>query len=223
MSCHLDSTNNLSRTSGIGVETAGITMAAWFRWTTATPAFNILYSIDDGGAHGLQLGANNDGTTSYGIFYAGVYTELIHNPGLTWHFTALTCLATGAPGVGTANVKAYVGDGSTSLTSVTYSQVAQGTGNKLWIGQDGFADGGNGDYLGFRYWDRRLSDADVANEYRRIMPASMQSLNTWLPLLNAQGPGVNRAGSGANMTVAGTPTDSASMPFGVMMGGRRRG
>jgi hypothetical protein len=132
-----------------------------------------------------------------------------------WFFFALVGSGTGAGGV-----TGYIG----TVTGTTLeSQSATGvsfTESIIWVGDNGWSEGGTFTLDGLQIYDRALSAAELAAQWRVRRPLFQSNLNVWLPMLDktsttAQAQDYSGNGRNATDTSLSVSSDNAPVSWGA--------
>lgn len=204
--------NYLSRTgaSSFGSATgANLTMCCWGKRKVDTNNFATLaYAAKSGGTFEYWLETSTGGDQLH--YYELPATETdVTGPTLTvdtWFFVACTRA--------NASQKIYWGTeagGTLSTASATDTRTISAALDRMYLFDDIYAEGFNGELSLFRTWDSELSAAELDSEWRSLTPVKSGVLVD-LRLVGTSTAGTDSSGNGYTFTKTGTLTDGGSDP-----------
>lgn len=204
MSCLANATQRLVRTTNVP---ATFTMAMWAICNPSTD--DTACSIDTATTYAANIFVVSAADNNWHFFSTNTGDIDLGVASTSWTF--LCCSRTNNTNNAT---KIYTGTGGAlTVTSPTYTGTNI-TPNRISVYNEvdtSFPFRGN--VLSFKLWDVVLTQAEVENEYLRLVPTTqLVSLNTWLPILNNTNAVTDWSGNARDMTKTGTFTDSHLMP-----------
>lgn len=205
------STTQLLRTTSLPSRSA-FTACVWFNRVNNIATYDTVLCLSQGASQSLILQINDSvgSPLSHKLitWHDGESAQIVSFNDGDWVFCAITADGTNFRGYGSRGLETI---GSVNTPENTF------TPDGLYLGNDGFVEGGNWYLAAWKVWDRVLSLGELYDERQYYVPIHTKNLHLWVPLVSATGSDGSEhirdlSGNGRNPTPTGTFTTILNAP-----------
>jgi hypothetical protein len=205
-----NSADLLKRTTGLPASAANQSVCLWAKRKVDTNSFATVF-YTHGVIDNIELWLETSTGGDQLFMFDLLSTEFdLAGPTLTidtWFFLAFSRQ-------NTTRTLYYGTEADGTLTKVTDTQThtASSALSELWIGQDIYTEGFNGEVAYVRFWSAALSDADMDAEWRSTTPVRATNLYGDWRLASAATATTDSSGNSNTLTSGGVLTDGGTNP-----------